>query len=80
MGATTHSGTCTASSPKGGASLRQWAHKESRRTGNEKIRTRDLLLVLWSIYQENEGAIPDAVWDARQELEREIMALPESAL
>ena len=36
--------------------------------------------MLWNIYQENERAIPEAVWNVRQELEREIMALPESAL
>lgn len=54
--------------------------KEPRRTRSKKIRKRDLLFVLWSIYQEQERAIPETVWDARQALERKIMALPESAL
>lgn len=63
-----------------GTPPQRWAPKESRRTGNEKIRIHDLLFLLWDIYQEQEHAIPDAVWLARQALEREIMTLPESAL
>lgn len=63
-----------------GTPPKKWAPKNPRQMGSKKIRKRDLVFVLQSIYQENESAIPEAVWDARQELEREIMALSESAL
>ena len=61
-----------------GTPPQRWSPKKPRE--GAVVRRRDILFMLWDIYRENERTIPDAVWDARQALEREIMALPESAL